>query len=83
MQPLALSQITTSPLTLEQDLQLCLRLGCALEIAEKKLSDDTGRARTTGADQGKWRTHYLNTATYIDHFSVCLGAPAEQPPAPA
>ena len=45
MQPLALSQITTSPLTLEQDLLLCLRLGCALEIAEKKLSDDSGRAR--------------------------------------
>jgi sugar phosphate isomerase/epimerase len=44
MQKLALSQITTSPLTIEQDLALCLRLGCALEIAEKKLSTDKAHA---------------------------------------
>lgn len=44
MQSLALSQITTSPLTLEEDLQLCQRLGCALELAEKKLSKDPGKA---------------------------------------
>ena len=45
MQRLALSQITTQPLTLEQDLQLCQRLGCGLELAEKKLSEDPARAR--------------------------------------
>ncbi len=45
MHPLAISQITTSPLTLEEDLELCQRLGCALEIAEKKLSQDLGKAR--------------------------------------
>ncbi|WP_110950388.1 sugar phosphate isomerase/epimerase family protein [Pseudomonas bohemica] len=44
MQSLAVSQITTTPLTLEEDLQLCKRLGCALEIAEKKLSADRSEA---------------------------------------
>ncbi len=44
MQRLAISQITTSPLTLEEDLELCQRLGCALEITEKKLSKDSGKA---------------------------------------
>lgn len=45
MQTLAISQITTSPLSIKDDLALCQRLGCALEIAEKKLSDDPGQAR--------------------------------------
>jgi sugar phosphate isomerase/epimerase len=45
MQPLAISQITTSPLSLEDDLALCQRLGCALEIAEKKLSCDPIKAQ--------------------------------------
>ena len=45
MQNLAISQITTSPLTLIDDLQLCQRLGCPLEIAEKKLSTDRSQAQ--------------------------------------
>lgn len=45
MQSLAISQITTTPLTLEEDLSLCKRLGCALEIAEKKLAADPSEAR--------------------------------------
>jgi sugar phosphate isomerase/epimerase len=45
MQALAISQITTSPLSIEDDLALCQRLGCALEIAEKKLSADPSKAK--------------------------------------
>lgn len=45
MQSLAISQITTKPLSIEQDLDLCRRLGCGLEIAESKLSTDKGKAR--------------------------------------
>lgn len=45
MQKLSISQITTTPLTLAEDLVLCRRLGCALEIAEKKLSQDPSQAR--------------------------------------
>jgi sugar phosphate isomerase/epimerase len=45
MQALAISQITTSPLSIEDDLALCQRLGCALEIAEKKLSADPSQAK--------------------------------------
>lgn len=45
MQSLAISQITTQPLTLEEDLQLCKRLGCGLELAENKLASDPGKAR--------------------------------------
>jgi sugar phosphate isomerase/epimerase len=45
MQALAVSQITTSPLSIEEDLALCQRLGCAMEIAEKKLSLDPPEAR--------------------------------------
>lgn len=45
MQPLAISQITTSPLTLMEDLALCRRLGCAMEIVEKKLSTDPAQAQ--------------------------------------
>ncbi|WPP01419.1 sugar phosphate isomerase/epimerase family protein [Pseudomonas sp. HR96] len=45
MHRLAISQITTAPLTLGEDLALCQRLGCGLEIAEKKLSRDPGQAR--------------------------------------
>lgn len=45
MQALAISQITTSPLSIEDDLALCQRLGCAMEIAEKKLSADPFQAR--------------------------------------
>lgn len=45
MQTLAISQITTSPLSIEEDLQLCQRLGCAMEIAEKKLSTDPVKAQ--------------------------------------
>lgn len=45
MQRLSISQITTQPLSLEDDLQLCRRLGCALELAEKKLSSDPQQAR--------------------------------------
>lgn len=40
MRNLAISQITTSPLTLEEDVALCRRLGAGMEIAEKKLSHD-------------------------------------------
>lgn len=45
MQALAISQITTTPLSIEEDLALCQRFGCALEIAERKLSLDPGEAR--------------------------------------
>ncbi|MFK3907755.1 sugar phosphate isomerase/epimerase family protein [Pseudomonas monteilii] len=45
MQRLSISQITTQPLSIEDDLQLCRRLGCALELAEKKLSTDPQQAR--------------------------------------
>lgn len=45
MQALAISQITTSPLSIEEDLALCQRLGCALEIAERKLSTDPSQAQ--------------------------------------
>lgn len=45
MQRLAISQVTTRPLTLEEDLLLCQRLGCALEIAQSKLSSDPGQVR--------------------------------------
>lgn len=45
MHRLAISQITTAPLTLAEDLALCERLGCGLEIAEKKLSRDASEAR--------------------------------------
>lgn len=44
MQNLAISQITTAPLTLIEDLELCHRLGCPMEIAEKKLSKDQSEA---------------------------------------
>ncbi|MBJ9977203.1 sugar phosphate isomerase/epimerase [Pseudomonas sp. S75] len=44
MRNLAISQITTAPLTLQEDIDLCLRLGAGLEIAEKKLSLDPGEA---------------------------------------
>ena len=45
MQALAISQITTSPLSIDDDLALCQRLGCAMEIAEKKLSAEPTQAR--------------------------------------
>lgn len=45
MQSLSISQITTKPLTLEQDVALCKRLACGLEIAEKKLSADCSEAQ--------------------------------------
>ncbi|MBD8473211.1 hypothetical protein IFT98_04970 [Pseudomonas sp. CFBP 8770] len=45
MQSLAISQITTKPLSIEQDLDLCRRLGCGLEIAESKLSTDYSKAK--------------------------------------
>lgn len=45
MHTLAISQITTTPLTLAEDLELCQRLGCAMEITEKKLSSDRAQAR--------------------------------------
>lgn len=41
----AVSQITTAPLSIEEDLALCQRLGCGLEVAEKKLSKDRDAAR--------------------------------------
>lgn len=44
MQSLSISQITTKPLTLKQDLALCKRLACGLEIAETKLSADRSEA---------------------------------------
>jgi len=45
MQALAISQITTSPLSIDDDLALCQRLGCAMEIAEKKISAEPTHAR--------------------------------------
>jgi sugar phosphate isomerase/epimerase len=45
MQSLSISQITTKPLTLEQDLALCKRLACGLEITESKLSADSSEAQ--------------------------------------
>lgn len=45
MQKLAISQITTAQLTVVEDLELCQQLGCAMEIAEKKLSMDLMEAK--------------------------------------